>query len=392
MMPRYIKKLMFPVLFAIQVMPLHADTLDGAVGRALFKRNWIPAPSSTDASDGLGPFFNARSCNSCHRGGGGARIGANRSPAGQHITGAVVRLGDKSGGRDAYYGLQLQTDAVPGLVPEAAVAIRPKLAVTLNGPPLTSGVAMGVRVAPSLFGASDLGLIPDSEILARADPDDRNGDGISGRANITAAGIGRYGWKAAHVTLEAQVAHAFAIDMGLSSPAEPLPYGDCTLAETACRGAATGESALTENREISSETVRLVAAYLDTLKKAAAAPAKGAALFDKSGCSQCHVPSLKTSEGTFVYTFSDLLLHDMGSGLDDGVGEQGLASSEWRTAPLRNTAHAGDSRVYLHNGSASTVEAAVNKHGGEGARSRNAFQRLSAADKKRLVDYVNGQY
>ena len=108
--------------------------------------------------------------------------------------------------------------------------------------------------------------MPDEEILKRADPDDRDHDGISGRANQTAHGIGRYGWKAAQVTLEDQIAHAFAFDIGLSSPKQPLPYGDCTSRETECLAAANGESPAFDGREISGLMLGLVASYLETLR------------------------------------------------------------------------------------------------------------------------------
>ena len=378
-------------LLAIQSSGSKADLLDSAAGKALFKRNWIPAPSSTDASDGLGPLFNARSCATCHKAGGGARV-VTEAAGSLRLQGAVVRLGDKDGNPDPYYGLQLQTDAVPGLMPEASVSFMPKLAVRLNGPPLAQGISTGVRLAPSLFGASELENIPDAAIVANADPDDRDGDGVSGRPNVTTDGIGRYGWKAAHVTLKSQIAHAFATDIGLSSPLQPYPYGDCTAAEAACRSAASGESPLTDNREVSSVMIALVASYLEDLKRPASKlQSEGAKLFGKSGCAACHVPTYKAANGAEVNAFTDLLLHNMGPELDDGVAEPGVASSEWRTAPLRNRGRGTSSSLYLHDGSATTVEAAVKKHGGEGAHSRETFRQLSASDKKQLSDYVNGQ-
>jgi CxxC motif-containing protein (DUF1111 family) len=382
--------------FSLTVSAFASDNLDALAGKALFKRAWVPAPASTQASDGLGPLFNARSCSGCHAGGGGARIinDANQAP---RLAGAAVRLGNAEGETDPFYGLQLQTDAVPGLEPEARVSFLPRLRVDLFGPAIAAGIAKSVRLAPSLYGVADFANVLDQDILSRADPEDKNGDGISGRARVTDGGIGRFGWKAAHATVHSQIAHAFAIDVGLSSPLQPFPYGDCSQAETACLGAPNGESLLTENREVSAAMLDLVAAYLKTLKRPVArseaqskgkSQAKGAAVFEQSGCAQCHVPSLTRQNGSKIPAFTDLLLHDMGPERDDGVGEPGVKSSEWRTAPLITAYPRGALRRYLHDGAAATVGAAVEKHGGEAASSRRAFQHLSRSDKQLLINYV----
>ena len=105
---------------------LSADPLDAYAGKALFDRNWIPAPSSTNASDGLGPLFTARSCSTCQSRGEGARV-VTGDDGTQDLAGAVVRFGRADGSTDPYYGLQLQTNAVPGLVPEGSAHFLPKL-------------------------------------------------------------------------------------------------------------------------------------------------------------------------------------------------------------------------------------------------------------------------
>jgi CxxC motif-containing protein (DUF1111 family) len=369
---------------------LTADPLDAAAGKALFDRQWIPAPSSTNGADGLGPLFTARSCASCHGHGEGARV-VTRDDGLPDLAGAVVRFGRADGATDPYYGLELQTHAVPGLMPEGEARFLSKLKYSLAGPDLGKGINAGARLAPSLFGRAEFENVPDAEILKRADPDDRDGDGISGRANVTPAGIGRYGWKAAQVTLEEQIAHAFAFDIGLSSPKLPLPYGDCTSLETACLKAPNGESPAFEGREISAPMLGLVASYVRILRPQPRVPVPAAeALFDATGCAACHVPALTTQEGRRVPAFTDLLLHDMGRALDDGVGEPGVKSSEWRTAPLIDGRSGTGGRRYLHDGSAATVTEAVEKHGGEAGRSRERFEALAPQDKKRLIDYVNG--
>lgn len=367
-----------------------ADPLDAAMGKALFDRMWVPAPASTDASDGLGPLFVSRSCTGCHGRGEGSHV-VTREDGSQDLSGAVVRFGDAQGATDPFYGLELQTNAVPGLMPEGTARYLPKLDLKLNDRALADGIKAGVRQAPSLFGRAAFDNVSDAEILKRVDADDRDGDGVRGRANIIAGRIGRYGWKAAQVTLEEQVAHAFAFDMGLSSPKQARPYGDCTILETACLTAPNGESVLFKGRELSDDILRVVSVYLGTLRaRHRAADPEAADLFAKAGCATCHVPSLATRDGGTVTAFTDLLLHDMGSALDDGVGEPGVKPQEWRTAPLIDGHVREKERRFLHDGSAANVTEAVAKHGGEGARSRDLFNALKPEDRQRLVDYVSG--
>ncbi len=380
------------IISLASIAALTAAELDGAAGRALFDRVWIPAPSSTDASDGLGPLFNARSCATCHAKGGGARI-VVRSDGRRELAGAVVRFGDARGATDPVYGLQLQTGAVQGLQPEGSAQFLPRLAFDLPGQTLAAGIKAGVRLAQPLAGRAAFDDVTDDEIAKRADPEDHDRDGISGRVNrLSADGktvVGRFGWKAAQATLSDQIAHAFAIDIGLSSPRQPKPWGDCTPHEIACRAAPNGESALLDGHELSAQMIGLVASYLTTLRPPAAPQdSQAAELFRTTGCAACHVPALTSQSGSPVPAFTDLLLHDMGPELDDGVGEPGVASSEWRTAPLiGRSLNAGSSR-YLHDGSAATLDAAVRRHGGEANASRQAFRGLAARDKQRLIDYV----
>ncbi len=366
---------------------VRADSLDAALGKALFDRQWIPAPASTNASDGLGPLFTSRSCTGCHARSDGAHL-ATRDDGTADIAGAVVRFGTTDGTTDPYYGLELQTNAVPGLIPEGHARFLPTLKYDLNGPPLAKGIHAGARLAPPLFGKAAFDDVPDDEILKRAAANARDGGPVKGHANVTARGIGRYGWKAARISLDEQVAHAFAFDIGLSSPLFPLPYGDCTKLETACLASPNGESPAFEGREVSSAMIGVVARYLETLNGRPLAEVP--ALFTSTGCAACHVPSLAIRDGREIPAFTDLLLHDMGPGLDDGVGEPGVKSSEWRTAPLINGRLRPEQRRYLHDGSAATVEEAIEKHCGEAEHSRILFETLAADDKKRLVDYVNG--
>jgi CxxC motif-containing protein (DUF1111 family) len=382
------------------------DGLDRAAGKALFDRNWVPAPASTDAADGLGPMYNARSCAACHQGGGAAKVEPGAAAPRSDILGLVVRLGSAHGAHDPYYGRQLQTSAVQGLDPEARVTVdlggaamsanggRPKLAVALAGPPLEAGIAEELRAAPSLRGRGALESVPDAAILKLAAANAGNADGVRGRANIVTDAngksvVGRYGWKAGFASLRDQVADAFALELGLSTPVRPEPYGDCTTAETACRSMPTGESAAFEGREVSGQMLDLVTSYVRGLP-APRLPddAEGARLFASTGCSACHVPMLPGHGGEPVRAFTDLLLHDMGAGLDGGVGEPGVKSSEWRTAPLADLDPREGTRRYLHDGRAATLTEAVLWHQGEGAHARTAFEALPEADRRKLIEYL----
>jgi CxxC motif-containing protein (DUF1111 family) len=202
--------------------------------------------------------------------------------------------------------------------------------------------------------------------------------------------IGRYGWKAEQPSLAHQIAHAFAFDLGLSSPLFPLPHGDCTAAEPDCLGAPTGQSARFDNEEISTRIVDLVAGYVYRLEpKPSASDNDGGSLLSDLGCGSCHVPSLPTKGSTGVALYSDLLLHDMGPALDDGVGAPGVQSSEWRTAPLSGLAWSrGTTRRYLHDGRAPNLDAAIRAHGGEAAPAQSRYLALTPEDRARLIAFL----
>jgi CxxC motif-containing protein (DUF1111 family) len=390
------------------VAPPAAADLEVAIGKALFERAWVPAPASTDATDGLGPLFGGRACAACHPGGGPARVrvGADGSVRGRGI---VLRLADAAGAPDPRYGVQLQEQAVPGLVPEGrlilsgaanAGAVSPlAMRLALNGPPPRPGIRASLRLAPSLAGRAVLERIDAAAVLALADPDDRDGDGISGRARFVGEGerrrLGRFGWKAAAPDLRAQVAMAFALDMGLSSTDAPLPYGDCTPAQADCLAAPTGVRSggvqSDAGQELDSRVISLVRRFVES--RAAPQPPPDAAaerVFKITGCAACHVPLMASVSGEPAYAFTDLLLHDLGRDLDDGAGEPGAASGEWRTAPLIDLDRRNGSRRYLHDGRAASIAAAVALHGGEAAASRQRFAALPAADRARLIRYLEG--
>jgi CxxC motif-containing protein (DUF1111 family) len=381
-----------------------AGELDAALGKALFERDWVPAPASTNAADGLGPLFAARSCSGCHAGAGlSARF--TDAPDGRIAgRGLVLRFGDSTGRPDSLYGRLLQTQAMQGLKPEGRIVLTtgPEdsrshvTAVTLDDGAPDPATRQSMRIAPPLIGRAALERIDADAVAGFADPADIDGDGISGRLHLVATGagkvLGRYGWKAEIGSLEEQVADAFAVDMGLSSLLRPFPHGDCTALQSECMNAPAGESDAFEGHELSQEMIGFVVAFLRSLPHpkapaGLAADSRGAQLFASSGCTACHVPNLPASDGTTVAAYSDLLLHDMGPGLDDGVGAMGASSSEWRTAPLVAMVPE-NGRRYLHDGRAASVEAAVAAHGGEAEEARRRFTSLEDAERAALIAFV----
>jgi len=378
-----------------------ANDLDPVVGKALFERDWIPAPASTDSADALGPLFTARGCAGCHAGPAlAARF--TDAPEGRVAgRGLVLRFGDAEGRPDPVYGAVLQNQAVPGLKSEGHVvlsAVDPakdplQVSLALERGPLASATRQSVRIAPALAGRAMLDKIDPAAVAAPADPDDRDGDGVSGRARMVdvdgAPGLGRYGWKAGAASLEDQTADAFATDLGLASGRRPFPYGDCTAAEPDCLSAPTGQSARAAGSELSDDMIRVVDAFLRSLAppRRSADRSSGAELFAAAGCAACHVPAMPSTDGGSVAAYTDLLLHDMGSALDDGVGAPGAASFEWRTAPLIAVS-AGMGRRYLHDGRAPTLDAAIRAHGGEADHARARYLGLSEADRLALLAFV----
>ena len=384
-------------------VPARADPLDVAVGKAVFDRLWVQAPASTKGADGLGPLFAARSCASCHKAAGRTTFRLGRDDPAVH-PGLVIRLGDAQGRPDPVYGGQLQPEGLgkaPGegratvtfAAAEAGRPARPEWSVTgwSYGAP-DAWTRASPRVAPSLAGVGLLARVPAAAILANEDPDDRDRDGVSGRASRLSSGeVGRFGWKAQEATLEAQAATAFLLDLGLSTPARPEGAGDCTPAEPACReaphGAELGEP------EVGPQLMAGLVAFLD---RRPAPPSTmpvstGARAFAAAGCTACHSPALPINGGGEARAYSDLLLHDMGPGLDDGMGDGVGRSSEWRTAPLWGLSRTlTQGSGLLHDGRAATVEDAVRWHDGEAAGARKRFDDLPAKERAVLLRFVAG--
>lgn len=357
---------------------------DAAGGWALFKRTWVSAPSSQADGAGLGPLFDARSCNACHAGGGAGRV--TEDAIGSGLT---IRVGRSDGTPDPVYGTQMQTQALPGLEPEVDAVFRWNVDGDLRTASLgfeklhygalTSDSRTGLRRAPSLFGIGLLEDVPESVIL---------GQSHGGHPSWIEAGdgtrkLGRWGWKATTPELTSQIEIAFQRDFGISTPGHPQAYGECTPAEKACRAAAT------DGIEVPRESRDVIAAYLRFLRHPApkneAIP--GFALFGSIGCADCHA-TLTDSRGRPVHAYTDMLLHDMGAGLDDGIAEGAVRSPEWRTAPLWDIASNLSQGGLLHDGRARSIAEAVQWHAGEGAKARAAFSKLSPVERTKIEDFL----
>jgi CxxC motif-containing protein (DUF1111 family) len=353
-----------------------ADPLETAIGEKLFRRHWVSAPASTRSADGLGPLFAATSCAACHPGGGAGTV-------------RVIRLQNGAGG-DPVYGHQIQPFAVAGIPPEAVSAIdgggdRPTVSLTaLAYGPLDPATRIGLRRPLPLDGLGAADRLGDDAILAN--------EGIAGgRARrLTDGRLGRFGWKASSATIEDQIAAAFSADLGMSTPAHPDPFGDCTPAQTRCRSAATGSEH--GEPEVAEAILAAIAAYVASLSAQPAHPGSaGADAFAALGCAACHRPALKDAQGRTAMLYSDLLLHEMGPALDDGVAEPGLSSSEWRTPPLLGLARRLDAGAgLLHDGRAMTIEAAIAAHGGTADAARAAFESAPASDRAALISFLKG--
>ena len=363
-----------------------------AIGNGLFRRLWVTAPSSTRSADGLGPLYNARACQRCH-----LKDGRGHPPSGpgDSAVSMLIRLSVPprtdaertrlASGREAVipeptYGAQLQDVAIPGHPAEGRIRIthvphevtlaggattrlaEPRYAIVDPGyGPLDPRVMTSPRVAPPMIGLGLLEAIAESDVIARADPGDADGDGISGRARRVwspANGqmmLGRFGWKAGTATVVDQSAAAMSGDIGVSNPLAPAPWGECTERQRTCRAAPHGAVASADpeadadtdadtdtDSDTDSDRFEAPAAVMDAIvfySRHLAVPARrgeddpavlaGKALFYRAGCTGCHTPKHATRTdwpieplaGQLIWPYTDLLVHDMGDGLADGRPE-----------------------------------------------------------------------
>ncbi len=330
---------------------------------------------------GLGPLFVATSCGSCHAGDGKG-----------HPFTTLTRFGQANASGNQFLnqgGPQLQHLAIPGFLPEQ----------------IPTGATFSKFMPPAVTGLGFLEAVPDASILALADENDVNGDGISGRPNwinipayvnirpgsIQQNGkyIGRFGKKAKVFDLLQQTAGAYNQDIGIASIFEPFDT----------------YSGLEIDPEVSTQTVNDVVFYLQTLKtpiqrnQIDIEVQSGKQLFISTGCAKCHTPQLQTGNSLIsalknktIFPYTDLLLHDMGNGLDDGYTEGSAFTSEWRTPPLWGLGlpkkSQGGQYFLLHDGRAKSIEAAILLHGGEAQTIKNNYQQLTATDKAKLIKFL----
>lgn len=413
---------------------------DFKLGDGIFRKLWTSSPSSTTSSDGLGPLYNARSCQSCHlKDGRGHPPAAGEAPVSLFLRLSVPpRSADERAALadlqasvipEPIYGTQLQTFSVQGVLAEGGFDLhytdlpvsmadgetvmlrRPDYRITgLNYGPMDSQVMVSPRLTPPMIGLGLLEMIPESAIMAHADPEDANRDGIAGRPNRVwsfaeqKVMLGRFGWKAGMATIADQSASAFAGDIGLSTYLMPHSHGDCTPAQKDCMAAPVGDDPA-EHVEVPRKLFDLVVFYARNLavpaRREARAPAvlRGKQLFAEAGCASCHVPKYVTGSdparpelsGQTIWPYTDLLLHDMGEGLADHRPE-GLADGrQWRTPPLWGiglTRTVSGHESLLHDGRARNVLEAILWHGGEAAAARGRVMQMSRQQREDLLAFI----
>ncbi|UBB18568.1 di-heme oxidoreductase family protein [Comamonas odontotermitis] len=409
------------------------------IGNSFFKRNWVEAPASTKARDGLGPHFLARSCGGCHVQDGRAQPPDFRNALGERppIAGLLLRLSipgqDAHGGPlpEPVYGDQLNTFGITGVKPEGQVRIRyesisgqfgdgtpyslekPLYQITeLGYGPLSPATMVSPRIAPQVIGLGLLEAIPESEIHANAAAQAAAPGPIKGQTNLVwdAYGermmLGRFGWKANVATLAHQTASAFVGDIGITSSRFAQPA--CTLQQKDCLDAPHGKSH--QGVEIDDKALDDVIFYQATLAPPARrnpdAPQvlRGEKLFHAMQCAQCHRPSYRTGQPPFprlsspsqsgqtITPYTDLLLHDMGPELADGRPDFMANGRQWRTPPLWGIGLIPDVNGHqrlLHDGRARGVLEAILWHGGEAEAARESVRQLGADDRDALVKFVN---
>ncbi len=330
---------------------------------------------------GLGPIFNANQCSSCHPGDGKGFPFVRFTRFGQFdITGN--KFLDQG-------GPQLQNKAIPGYVPEE----------------LPIGATSSDLIAPAVTGLGFLDAVSDADLIALADPNDSNTDGISGRPHwndipsyailrpnsimLDGKYISRFGKKSAAYDLLHQTANAYNQDMGITSDFEPFDT----------------HSGLETDPEIETQTVNDVVQYLRTLKAPIPRDVNnndvlaGKQIFSQIQCAACHIPTLKTGYSSIdalsnkeFHPFTDLLLHDMGPELDDNYTEGYALTSEWKTPALWGLGLSKDSQggsyFLLHDGRAMSIEEAILFHGGEAEKSKNKYLNLSESEKNQLIKFL----
>jgi len=371
-----------------------------------FEATFVSRPS--DVNPGLGPLYLNTSCAACHPGNGRGLPVVGHGPLESHLTVRIERDVPGPQGSPGGPGAPLRDHALPGWEAEATIDLtwveeagsypdgtswslrEPRVHVVFaDGGELADDAMRTLRIPSPIVGLGLLEAISDETLQGLADPDDKDGDGISGRLNIVFDEtlqrnvIGREGWKAQEPSLFQNSASGFAATMGISNPVFPDEDGGVDIDE---------------------ETVELAAFYMQTLAVPARADwddptvQRGEELFDEIGCSSCHVAELQTGDhevealrDQVIQPYTDLLLHDMGPRLADNAPDFGATGTEWRTRPLWGiglTETVLGAAAYLHDGRARTREEAILWHGGEAAGAQSGFQGLPAEDRAALLRFL----
>lgn len=416
-------------------------TIEFFEGNSFFNIDWVPPINS--AQKGLGPFFSVNSCNACHSKDGRGRPPENTGDSdGDKLISMLIRFSKPgvdsvTGGPNplANYGTQLDhQDLFNGAnsKPEGSVTIEyEEIAGTfpdgesysLRKPTYKMNwnydapdeYMISPRTAPFIIGLGLVSAIPEETILEYADPDDEDGDGISGKANrvwshINEKGgyLGRFGWKANVPFLSEQNQGAFLGDIGITSPL--FPDENCTIPDgTHPSGMDCSDLKLnvhtSKSPEVNEKTVELVNFYTHLINVPGRRGAKNATvlqgkkLFFDIGCVQCHRQKYVTGElenfpeleNQTIYPYSDFLLHDLGDDLADNRPEFEATGNEWRTPPLWGTGlikRVNGHELFLHDGRARGQKEAILWHGGEAQTVKEKFMNLSADDRDALITFL----
>ena len=363
--------------------PKPGDPLRGLsrAERARFDSGRVIFDSAFTPETGLGPVFNAVGCGECHE---DPTSGGTGDEVERHATAfhAVVPAGTRQCDElAAQGGFVYQNHVTPALHAALGIDSEPVPAVA---------TAVGRRTTPNIFGFGLLDAVPDSEILAYADPDDSDHDGISGRPNRFFDGrLGRFGRKALVPNLREFNDGAFSAEQGVTTPAVPTE-------ETVAGTPVPAGTDPAPDPELSDANAALVTAFVRTL--APPAPLKmsrearqGKDVFTRIGCARCHRPSFTTGDSPIaairrkeVVAYTDLLLHDMGPDLGD-ICLALATPTEFRTEPLMGV-HL--KKVFLHDGRATTLEQAIDLHGGEATKAQGAFRALPAGERAALLAFL----
>lgn len=330
------------------------DTEKFRAGRAFFDRDAF-------LSEGLGSSFNGDSCRACHflpsiGGAGPLDVNVIRQ-------GIVDDLGQVS------------------LPPEGSMLRRIHRHSDQRPEPSANANLFEHRQTPSLFGLGLVDKIDDATLLALADPDDENADGIFGRVNWVNGKVGKFGWKADIPSLEEFARDALSEEMGLTLPPQSgLFFGTLTDDDDV------------DDPEVALADIENLVFYMQALappqrkKTLSASEIEGETLFRTVGCDNCHIPFITNGDGVKVYAYSNFLLHDIAPPDFKGVPAAEASGREFRTAPLWGISQTGP---YMHDGRSSTLEDAILRHHGEADTTRGNYEALTPNQKNALLDFLN---